>query len=629
MIALVALVRRLTDNEFAVAAMLLARMIPALVLGPISGVFVDRWNRKFVMVFSDLSRAGLISMLPFVHSISRFVRLPELVILLAISAALETFTLTWQSAKDASLPKLLKPSELTHANSMISLAAYGTFPLSGVLFSLLLPASRLLGRNFEFFREFSFQEEHLAFFLDGITFVVSALITATLTIPRSEKRKLPLNFRRALSEFGEGIRFIARHPRIKPWVFGIGMIYAGVGGFIAIGVFFVSDVLGAGSEGFGVLVTAIGAGLGLGFALAGIAARLTPRDVLFSVSALGLGTSMVAFGSVSTLTTGVPLTVMLGFFAGLAYPSGVTLIQESITDEIRGRVVASTHSVIRLALVGALAAAPALARVIGDHRLNFLSQSLDLRGTRVVLWAGGLFIIGAGVVTTRAVAARWKGIAPSRSPGIFLVFEGGEGAGKSTQMELLTSFLQREGHRVVVTREPGGTRVGDRIRDILLDPAASEMSPKTEALLYAADRAQHVEEVIRPALDRGEIVISDRYVDSSLAYQGHARGLGHDDVFGLNLWGTAGLLPDLVFFLELEPEVGLMRGGANDRIEQENLDFHERVRAAYRSLSERYPQRFIVVDAGPDADEVAKTIRKRVLDLIKVKRPRKEQAAWV
>jgi dTMP kinase len=621
---MVALVTRLTGNEFAVAAMLLARMFPALVLGPVAGIIVDRWNRKLVMVASDLTRAALICTLPFLDTIARAARIPDLVLLLLISAALETFTLLWQSAKDASLPLMLKPNELTHANSLISLAAYGTFPLSGALFTLLVPASKWLGRNFEFFSEFRFQQEHLAFFVDGITFFLSAVITATLLIPRSPKKKLPLNVRRALNELGEGIRFIARHPRVKPWVFGIGMIYAGVGAFLAIAVFFVEDVLGAGQAGFGLLVTAVGAGLGLGFALAGVAVRLTPRDVLFSASAFGLGLCMVAFASVSTLTTGVPVAVILGLFAGLAYPSGVTLIQESVDDDIRGRVVASTHSVIRLALVGALAAAPALSKLLGDHRLEFLSQTVDLRGTRVVLWAGGLFIIGAGLVTMRAVAARWRGLAVSTGPGVFLVFEGGEGAGKSTQMARLTSFLRDTGHEVLITREPGGTAVGDRIRQILLDPEMTDISAKTEALLYAADRAQHVEEKIRPALDRGEIVISDRYLDSSLAYQGLARGLGVDDVFGLNQWGTAGLLPDVVFFLDCEPEEGLRRGGAEDRIEKEDLQFHVRVRDAYRSLSERYPRRFVVLDEGLDADEVFSMIRDRVVPILEARRPSRE-----
>lgn len=620
MVAVVALVRRITGDEFAVALMLLARFVPALVLGPVAGVLVDRWNRKGVMIFSDLVRACLISLLPFLDTLARSLHTSNIVLLLVISAGLETFTLLWQSAKDASLPTMLEPHQLTHANSLISLAAYGTFPLSGIVFGLLVPASKWLGQNVEFFRQFQFQEEHLAFFGDGLTFFVSAALTATLVIPRTVRRKQRLNLPGVWREFLEGIRYIARHSRIRPWVFGIGMIYAGVGVFIAIAVFYVSDVLGAGSAGFGLLVTAVGTGLGIGFALAGVAARLIPRDVLFSASAFGLGASLIGFASVSTLSTGVPYGVILGTFAGFAYPSAVTLIQESVNDEIRGRVVASTHSVIRLALVGALALSPALAKILGDWKWEFLGQTLDLRGIRVVMWAGGLSILAAGLVTSRAVAARWRGLGAVVGPGVFLVFEGGEGAGKSTQLARLASFLKGKGHEVVVTREPGGTSIGDQIRQILLDPNSNEISPKAEALLYAADRAQHVEEKIRPALESGGVVISDRYLDSSLAYQGLARGLGVDDVLGLNQWGTAGLLPDLVLFLDGEPEEGLRRSGAEDRIEQESLDFHVKVREAYRTLARRYPQRFLVIDGNRDPESVFAEICGKVGELLKEKK---------
>ncbi|MGH2811703.1 MAG: dTMP kinase [Actinomycetota bacterium] len=622
MIAILALVRRITDDEFAVAAMLLARFLPALVFGPVAGVLVDRWNRKAVMVACDVGRAALISTLPFLDSISRATSVDRIVLLLLISAALEMTMLMWQPAKDASLPGMLEPHQLTHANSLISLAAYGTFPLSGVMFSLLVPASRLLGRTFEFMQEFRLNEEHLAFYFDAFTFLVSAGITATLVIPRRPKVRQRLNLRRAWHEFIDGIRFIGTHPRIRPWIFGIGMIYAGVGTFLAIAVFYVSDVLGAGGAGTGLLVTAIGTGLGVGFVSVGVAARLVPRDVLFTGSVLGIALSLVVFASVSTLTAGLLVAVGLGLFAGLAYPSALTLLQESVDDEIRGRVLASGHSVIRLALVGSLALAPALAKLIGDGAWVVLGQHIDLRGTRVVLWGGAVLIAAAGLVTARAVVARWRGLAAGLEDGrriaggLFIVFEGGEGAGKSTQIARLASFLESRGRRVVVTREPGGTKIGERIRDLLLDPASAEMQSKTEALLYAADRAQHVEEVIVPSLEQGSVVISDRYLDSSLAYQGLARGLGVEEVSGLNRWGTAGLLPDLVFYLDYEPDKGLERSGVTDRIEMEDVSFHSRVREAYHLLAGRHAERFVVVEGSLPPDEIAESVRRRVEEVL-------------
>jgi dTMP kinase len=616
MIAILALVKRITDNEFAVAAMLLARLGPALLFGPVAGVIVDRWDRKLVMVFCDLGRATLIVTLPFIESIAPG-RGAQVVVLFLISAALEMLTLLWQPAKDASLPRMVPRHQLTIANSLMLFAAYGTFPLSGVAFGLLVPASKWLGESFEVLREFRLNEEHLAFFFDSFTFAVSGAITATLAIPLLARTRQRLNLRRVRDEFVEGVRFIRRHPRIRPWLLGIGMIFFGVGAFLALAVFFVTDVLGAGSAGFGLMVTAVGIGLGAGFALTGVASRLVAKDVLFSASVFGLGGALIAFASASTLTAGLPIGAVLGLLAGLAYPSGLTLVQEDAADELRGRVMSSTHVVVRLALVGSLALAPLLAGIIGNSRWILLGQVIDLRGVRVIMWAGGLAILAAGIVTSRAVVARWRAarLAPA---GLFLVFEGGEGAGKTTQMGRLASFLESIGQKVLVTREPGGTAVGNRIREILLDPASKAIADKAEALLYAADRAQHVEEVIRPALEEGTIVISDRYLDSSLAYQGLARGLGLDAVSDLNRWATAGLLPDLVFLLDTETELALRRSTGTDRIEGESLAFHERVRSAYQALSMRYPERFHVLDATGTPEEVAAEVRRRVTALLEL-----------
>jgi dTMP kinase len=155
-----------------------------------------------------------------------------------------------------------------------------------------------------------------------------------------------------------------------------------------------------------------------------------------------------------------------------------------------------------------------------------------------------------------------------------------------------------------MTREPGGTRIGDSIREILLSPSSSEMDARTEALLYAADRAQHVAEVIRPALQRHRIVLSDRFVDSSLAYQGLARGLGLDEIYRISEWATGGLMPDLVFFLRLDPQTGLRRIDEPDRMEQAGDEFHERVSDAYMELARRFPSRFVVLDADQPASEL-------------------------
>jgi dTMP kinase len=199
----------------------------------------------------------------------------------------------------------------------------------------------------------------------------------------------------------------------------------------------------------------------------------------------------------------------------------------------------------------------------------------------------------------------------SRPP--FLVLEGGEAAGKSTQIDAVAAALHGAGWDVTITREPGGTSIGRRIRDVLLDPSSDPMDPRTEALLYAADRAQHVSEVIRPALEAGRAVVSDRFVDSSLAYQGIARGLGVDEIFDISAWATGHLLPDLVVYLDLSPAAAFERMGRGlDRIENQGVEFHSGVRDAYLEIASNYPQRFEVVDASGDPSQV----RERVVDVL-------------
>jgi dTMP kinase len=205
-----------------------------------------------------------------------------------------------------------------------------------------------------------------------------------------------------------------------------------------------------------------------------------------------------------------------------------------------------------------------------------------------------------------------------RSGGVFVAFEGGEGSGKSTQIRLLADALREQGRRVTVTHEPGATAVGSRIRELLLHNEAP-VTPRAEALLFAADRAHHVDTVIRPALDAGDVVLTDRYADSSLAYQGVGRKLSLDEVQRVSRWATAGLRPDLTVLLDLPAVTGLSRAkgrGPSDKVEAESVEFHERVREAFRALAESDPGRYLVVDATRPADEIAELVLGRVHALL-------------
>ena len=201
--------------------------------------------------------------------------------------------------------------------------------------------------------------------------------------------------------------------------------------------------------------------------------------------------------------------------------------------------------------------------------------------------------------------------------GLFITLEGMDGAGKSTQITAIRKLLETKGHEVIVTREPGGTAISEKIREIILDRENAEMDPMTEALLYAAARAQHVARVIQPALEQGTHVVCDRFIDSSVAYQGYGRGLG-DSVSIINAYAAAGCVPDITFFLRLEPDVskGRIQEGSLDRIELEAMDFHQRVFHGYEELALQFPERIITIDAAEEISAVSETIREHIERLL-------------
>ena len=195
------------------------------------------------------------------------------------------------------------------------------------------------------------------------------------------------------------------------------------------------------------------------------------------------------------------------------------------------------------------------------------------------------------------------------STGVFVCFEGGEGSGKSTQSRLLRDWLEAEGYAVVLTFEPGDTEVGKEMRRIVLSPETGELADRTEVLLYAADKAEHVETVVQPALDRGAVVVTDRYVDSTLAYQGAGRTLDVREVEQVARWATHDLRPHLTVLLDLEPEDGLGRFEERDRIEGEPVEFHQRVRRAFLDMAAADPDHYLVLDARLPVEEIAAEIR--------------------
>jgi dTMP kinase len=201
--------------------------------------------------------------------------------------------------------------------------------------------------------------------------------------------------------------------------------------------------------------------------------------------------------------------------------------------------------------------------------------------------------------------------------GWFITTEGGEGAGKSSVATLLKQYLETAGFEVVATREPGGIEIAEQIRRVILDPDHSAMDARTEALLYAAARRQHLVEKVMPALQRGCVVLCDRFIDSSLAYQGYARGLGVEEIYEINRFAIGGLLPDLTLLFDVDPEVGLERIRQNhtrevNRLDMEAMEFHHRVREGYRKLADRFPERIAVIDASLPLEQVVAAAKEHI-----------------
>ncbi|MCA1830873.1 MAG: dTMP kinase [Actinobacteria bacterium] len=611
--------------EFAVGGVLLFRVIPGLFFGPFAGVLADRFDRRRLMVTADLCRAALIASIPWMHAVWE---------LFVVSAVMEVLGLMWAPSKDATIPNLVDRSQLMTANQLSLITTYATFPMGGALVALLaIPAAVLA--HFHAPGAFS-QSTTLAFFVDAGTFLFSASMVATFPaeLMRTKRALRQVGNWNPLSELLEGFRFIRRSPIVRTLVVSAWMAFSGGSAVISLGPIFAGRIVrggeAAGQAAWGALIIAVGIGLVGGMITAGWIARRVEREYIFPFGLTLSGTLTVVTASMTAIKPTIVSTVFVGFGAGIAWVTIYTLLQERTDDRLRGRTFATLYTGIQLSLFIGLGGWPILAGLVGDHTVRIGAGTFDVAGVRVALWGGGLGLVVSGVTAWRAMhgktrrrAARLRGLRLSQGvsggarSGLFIAFEGGEGAGKSTHIELLSDWLRQQGKHVTVTREPGGTAIAEEIRRILLNPATKEMDPKTETLLFAAGRAQHVAEVIRPALERNDVVLCDRYVDSSIAYQGLARGLGEDDVLHLNVWATDELLPDVVVLLHVDPEKGLARtGGRRDRMEQEELTFHRKVNEAYLHLAREYPSRFSVVDASGTIEQVQGQIRTAILPFL-------------
>ncbi len=599
-------------QNFAIAGVLFLRVLPAALLGPLAGYVADRLDRRWTLVVGDVARGAVFASIPIVHTLT-WVMIATVII--------EAITLLWLPAKDATVPNLVPRDRLEAANQVSIATTYGSALPAAGLFIVLSLGSKGLHSSLGWLDD----PVDLALWFNAASFVVSGLIIATLREIPAGPALAPEQRQGVWRVIREGWTYAFRTPVIRGLVLGITGAFAAGGVVVGLARVYVAD-LGGGDPGYGLLFAAVFGGLALGMWRGPRLLPTVSRRRLFGLCLVSVGVVLAGIAVIANLVVVSILAVVLGFFAGTAWITGYTLLGLEVEDALRGRTFAFVQTMIRLALALSLALAPLLAGIIGEHswRLND-DAVLDYNGAAITMLGAAVAMVAVGLVAYHAMndlpgtsirselrhsVNRSHDVYADR--GVFVAFEGGEGVGKSTQARLLGTALTREGYDVVLTHEPGDSPVGQRLRQILLDPGTGALDARAEALLYAADKAEHVEKLVNPALRRGAVVITDRYVDSFLAYQGAGRALRSREVEQLARWATGGLRPQLTVLIDVDPLVAHGRFDGRDRLEAEPVDFHQRIGAAFLALGQRHPEHYLVVDGNQPRDEIAVLVRERL-----------------
>ena len=608
--------------NFAIAGVFIARLLPAVFLGPLAGVIADKLDRRKLMVNCDILRAALYISIPIANN---YFWLYTAMILV------ECITLFWSPAKDASVPNLVPREKLENANQVSLLAAYGTAPIAALLFTFLSLFTSAINVAFGI----NSTAVNLSLYVNALSFAFAAFtIWGLKEIPKGAAAKHAADTG-ILKSLYEGWKSVSGSKLIRGLIVGMVGAFVAAGAVIGLARTFVGD-LGGGEAAYGVLFGAVFTGLAAGIAFGPKVFAQFSRRRLFGASLTISGAFLMALAAIPNLAIAVFITIILGAFSGITWVTGFTMLGMEVKDDVRGRTFAFVQSLIRVVLVGVLAVAPLIAAAVGEHTFKFQNSEVSYNGAAVTILIAGVIASLIGLISYKQMKDRpsvslWSDIsnalkgelgsitgAPAK--GVFIVFEGGEGIGKTTQAKLLKAWLEQEDETVVLSREPGGSELGVEIRKILLSHSTGEISPRAEALLYAADRAHHVHSVIRPALAQGDVVISDRYFDSSIAYQGAGRILQPQEVARISRWATESLFPTLTIIIDLPPQIGLARLKSKDRLESQPMDFHERVRQEFLQLAALDPERYVIIDGNQSIEDTHAAIISRVSEIPALKR---------
>ncbi|MEW2293673.1 dTMP kinase [Streptomyces sp. NPDC006743] len=626
---------------FAVAIVFGARIVAtvlfgAVLLGPLTALTAPGGplDRRWTMVGADGVRAALLIVAPLWIDWTPSNAPALLLVTVFVTGVAERL---WTVCRESAAPALLPapppegatvrplPDHLDALRRLSLRTSFLAIPLAACVLVVASLFNNLLGTGVAWFDQ---HQAALGAYVAAGLFAASLSVLTYLELPgtHTPRARSPLEgLRRPKAGTGADK---GRTGAVPLLVLASAAVAGAIAAAVAVCALHARD-LGGGPVLYGLAVLALTGGVVVGIRTAPKALVSLSRRRLLALAVAVTGIALLAAGLVPDVTTVLLLLALAGVSAGIAANAGHTLLDLETEDQRRPRMTDHLHAVVRVFVaVGALCA-PLVAAGIGPHRLENGRFVFAHGGAAFTLMLVGALLLPVAALVLAKVDDR-SGVplrqdlfdalrggddpvtAPAGS-GFFIALEGGDGAGKSTQAEALADWIREKGHEVVLTREPGATPVGKRLRSILLDVSSQGLSHRAEALLYAADRAEHVDTVVRPALERGAVVITDRYIDSSVAYQGAGRDLSPTEIARISRWATNGLVPHLTVLLDVSPETARERfTEAPDRLESEPAEFHARVRSGFLALAAADPGRYLVVDAGQEPEAVTTVVRHRL-----------------
>src|SRR4051812_3224815 len=626
---------------FAVATVFAARILAtllfgAVLLGPLTALTSQDGplDRRWTMVGADGLRAALLIVAPLWIDWTPANALAVLLVTAFVTGVAERL---WTICRESAAPALLPapppegatvrplPDHMDALRRLSLRTAFVAIPLAAAALVVAALLNNLLGTGIVWFAQ---HQAALGAYVAAGLFAASLSVLTALELPgtRTPRARSPLEGLRR-PKTGTGVDK-GRTGAIPLLVAACAAVAGAIAAAVAVAVLHAKD-LGGGPVMYGLMVAALTGGVVVGVRTAPRVLVSLSRRRLLSLAIAFTGVALLAAGLVPDVTTVLLIVALAGAGAGVAANTGHTLLDQETEEYRRARTTEHLHAVVRVGVALGALVAPVVAAAIGPHRLESGKFVFAHGGAAFTLMLVGALLLPVAALVLAKVDDRSGvplrkdlldalrgGDDPAQVPatsGFFIALEGGDGAGKSTQAEALADWIRAKGHEVVVTREPGATPVGKRLRSILLDVSSAGLSHRAEALLYAADRAEHVDTVVRPALERGAVVVSDRYIDSSVAYQGAGRDLSPTEIARINRWATDGLVPHLTVLLDVSPEIARERfTEAPDRLESEPAEFHARVRSGFLTLAASDPGRYLVVDAGQEPEAVTTVIRHRL-----------------